>query len=700
MINVAVGKFVRSHIENIIKYCENNPKELENLQDDDYSRKTFKLSGYSFLKLKNLIKNTALRRYWTDDYKINNQIYKICSQWGGSDVDRSGKTKSQKHGQLVLNYLIEKGLLLKEYEGEEIIFIINNENENIIKDESLNRKYWVYAPGSNAKYWEEFYSKGIMGLGWEFLGDLNQYKSKDEIAEKLRLQDDSESSKKNNATANYDFKDNVSIGDIIIVKKGRSELLGYGVVKSDYYYDESREYYKKCRKVEWVKKGHWETGHSLVIKTLTNITNYKSEETGFEYYYERLMNIMETENIKKSVKTYPLNTILYGPPGTGKTYSTVKMAAEIISERSVADYSEAREIFNQYFDDRIKFITFHQNYSYEDFIQGLRPDVENNGSLSFERKDGVFKVISDKALNNLKLSEKKPETASKVLSFEKAISKFIDEIQDAEDNYRVNDSVYIFDVDEVSFRYTGDNWIKHKSGIRMKFSDLTEFYENNVSTRQDIKQLNNISGLAKQHATYYLLVYKKILEYLDKDDVIEVQVKRNNYVLIIDEINRANISRVFGELITLIEPDKRSNGENPLSATLPSGEKFIVPSNLYIIGTMNTADKSIALLDIALRRRFDFKAMYPIYEIDGNDIPDRAILEKINQKIIDLKGYDFQIGHSYFMDTDSSLTENMNRKVIPLLLEYFFNDKKEVLAILNHAGFKVDENSWPLKVIE
>ena len=132
--------------------------------------------------------------------------------------------------------------------------------KNKIKDESLNRKYWIYAPGTNAKYWEEFYSKGIMGLGWEFLGDLNQYKSKEEIAEKLRLHDDSEGSKKNNATANYDFKENVSIGDIIIVKKGRSELLGYGIVKSDYYYDESREYYKKCRKVEWVKKGHWEAG--------------------------------------------------------------------------------------------------------------------------------------------------------------------------------------------------------------------------------------------------------------------------------------------------------------------------------------------------------------------------------------------------------------------------------------------------------
>ena len=104
-----------------------------------------------------------------------------------------------------------------------------------------------------------------------------------------------------------------------------------------------------------------------------------------------------------------------------------------------------------------------------------------------KEKTEVFKVISDKALNNLKLSEKKPETASKVLSFEKAIEKFIDEIQDSEEHYRVNESVYIFDVDEASFRYTGENWIKHQGGLRMKFSDLTEFYENNVSTRQDIK---------------------------------------------------------------------------------------------------------------------------------------------------------------------------------------------------------------------
>ena len=173
-------------------------------------------------------------------------------------------------------------------------------------------------------------------------------------------------------------------------------------------------------------------------------------------------------------------------------------------------------------------------------------------------------------------------------------------------------------------------------------------------------------------------------------------VKRQNYVLVIDEINRANISRVFGELITLIEPDKRSHGKIPLSCKLPSGEQFIVPSNLYLIGTMNTADKSIALLDIALRRRFEFVPMYPNYELEYEE---KETLKLINQRIIELKGYDFQIGHAYFMEDDFDLVECVNKKVIPLLLEYFLNDEKEVKGILSHAGLILEENGWPLKII-
>lgn len=204
----------------------------------------------------------------------------------------------------------------------------------------------------------------------------------------------------------------------------------------------------------------------------------------------------------------------------------------------------------------------------------------------------------------------------------------------------------------------------------------------------------DIQGLA----SYYSPLLEQLLT-LGKDAKGKKEsIQKKNYVLIIDEINRANISRVFGELITLIEPDKRSHGSIPLKAKLPSGESFVVPSNLYIIGTMNTADKSIALLDIALRRRFVFEAMYPLYEMEEDDIYDTDILQSINKQIIATKGHDFQIGHAYFMHDNKDLVKRMNLKVIPLLLEYYMNDEKEVKRILTNAGLIIEENAWPIQI--
>ena len=189
--------------------------------------------------------------------------------------------------------------------------------------------------------------------------------------------------------------------------------------------------------------------------------------------------------------------------------------------------------------------------------------------------------------------------------------------------------------------------------------------------------------------------YNPILELLlakGKSQVISVS--RKNYVIIIDEINRANISRVFGELITLIEEDKRSHGKIPMRVTLPSGDPFIVPSNLYIIGTMNTADKSIALLDIALRRRFEFVPKYPDVELSG--VYNKEILSALNKAILERKNHDFTIGHAYFMGEDYSLVKTINSKVIPLLLEYFMNDEREVTAILKAAA--IDVEGWPRRM--
>jgi 5-methylcytosine-specific restriction endonuclease McrBC GTP-binding regulatory subunit McrB len=416
-------------------------------------------------------------------------------------------------------------------------------------------------------------------------------------------------------------------------------------------------------------------------------------------YRQFLKAINQSETIvKDDDMNFPLNTILYGPPGTGKTYNTILRAAQIIENRTIDSYGEALNIFKANLHNQIEFITFHQNYSYEDFIQGLRPETDNKSSLVFDKKDGVFKKIADKALENLKLVQKAPDELTSEAKFDKALELFSDKVLESEDNFKINDTAYIFEVEEDAFRYTGEKWTNHANGLRMKFSDLKEFYRNNVKSRKDIKGLSSISGLANQHATYYYLVYAEIIKYLPKKTIEPQKVTRKNFVIIIDEINRANISRVFGELITLIEPDKRSHGSIPLEARLPSGDPFIVPSNLFIIGTMNTADKSIALLDIALRRRFEFESMYPKYEIKDQEIYDVDILEKINKQITKSKGHDFQIGHAYFMGDNKDLVQRMNKKVIPLLLEYYMNDEKEVKGILNSAGLIIEENSWPLKI--
>jgi len=349
------------------------------------------------------------------------------------------------------------------------------------------------------------------------------------------------------------------------------------------------------------------------------MTNYSANEREYNIMLKINNNSdYQPHEIKNRSDTmYTLNTILYGPPGTGKTYNTILRAAQIIENRDffVDNYEEAQKIFSQHLGDRIEFITFHQNYCYEDFIQGLRPDIENGNNLSFVKKDGVFKRIATRALFEYYKVLKKEEELPDNLEYEKI---------------------------------------------------------------------------------------KELLEKVDYEDLKNIENKNvPKYVIIIDEINRANISRVFGELITLIEDDKRSHGDIPLKTTLPSGDKFIVPSNLYIIGTMNTADKSIALVDIALRRRFLFEAMYPDYTI--NELKDTEKLRAINKEIIKRKGYDFQIGHSYFMGNES-LKNKMNKKVIPLLLEYFMNTETEVRDILNKCGFELvkenDQEKWPLEVKE
>lgn len=382
---------------------------------------------------------------------------------------------------------------------------------------------------------------------------------------------------------------------------------------------------------------------------------------------------------EKTKSTFPLNQILYGPPGTGKTYNTVLEAAKIVTCNEAISYDEALKIFNDNLGNQIEFITFHQNYSYEDFIQGIRPDTKNEKELTFEKKDGVFKRIADRALKNLTDSEK-PESAKK--DFDVVFQEFISSLnEDEEIEVKMKQtSFYITQISEKSIEFRKN---QGDSQHTLSINTLRKMYNDGINEII-------LGGLQP----YYNPILKILLEN-GKSQLKPVEKK--NFVIIIDEINRANISRVFGELITLIEEDKRSHGAIPMRVTLPSGDPFIVPSNLYIIGTMNTADKSIALLDIALRRRFDFVPMYPLYEGLEKPIYDAELLQKINEAILSRKNNDFTIGHAYFMGNEYLLENTLNRKVIPLLLEYFMNDEKEVTTILQMSGIKI--GGWPLKMI-
>lgn len=415
-------------------------------------------------------------------------------------------------------------------------------------------------------------------------------------------------------------------------------------------------------------------------------TNFSASREEFEALLQLAeQNTGQSKKQQTPVMNYPLNTIFYGPPGTGKTYTTIKRAAEIVAERKIDDYDEAKDIFNQQLGETIEFITFHQNYSYEDFIQGLRPDTENDTDLTFNRVDGLFKTIADKALINFRAS-KSPQT--KKNDFDVVFQKFISPLVDGEvEEIEVERKRVLYFITNVTERSIEFRKASGTSSHTLSIRTLNKMYNS--------ESLMNIQGLSG----YYSPLLDKLLE-MGKMPGITETVESKNYVLIIDEINRANISRVFGELITLIEPDKRYGRDMHIPAKLPSGESFSVPENLYILGTMNTADKSIAQLDIALRRRFEFEAMYPLYELPEKEIYDDDVLRSINKKIIELKGHDFQIGHSYFMDGDSkwSLKKQMNKKVIPLLMEYFMNDEQEVKDVLNSAGLDIIEGSWPLRI--
>lgn len=386
----------------------------------------------------------------------------------------------------------------------------------------------------------------------------------------------------------------------------------------------------------------------------------------------------------------PLNQILYGPPGTGKTYETIDAALEVLAPQLL---SLPREQRKRHFDEfvaqkRIRFVTFHQSFSYEDFVEGLRalpPNSEGNpgGALAYDVAKGVFVQLcldaSGDPVLEQKLGLKKDPTIWKI-SIEEASS------DGRTRRYCFQHYEYNPEVPEgVRKDYV------HRLPVNWLLTDI-DF---------DITELNGGRGLTLK--TVYpmsRISWPELQQGLQQADLNLVgEAKRPivgptlPHVLIIDEINRGNISRIFGELISLIEPSKRAGASEALEAVLPYSKRhFSVPDNVYLIGTMNTADRSLAGLDIALRRRFVFREMPPrpelldAVEVQGLNIG--KLLRVMNQRIEVLLDRDHCLGHAYFMPlkgdpTLARLESTFRNQILPLLQEYFFEDWQRIQWVFN-----------------
>lgn len=454
-----------------------------------------------------------------------------------------------------------------------------------------------------------------------------------------------------------------------------------------------------------------------------------------------------------------LNTILYGPPGTGKTYNIVNRCLEIIDKEKYKDIinnegkrSEAVQVFKKLVEDnKIVFCTFHQSYGYEEFIEGLR--INEKGG--FEVKDGIFKRLCNAAKISTNANTLKYDFDESKINFHKM------SLGNTNDG---GDEVYEYCLENnlVALGWGGDidyKDCKNKDEIKKKYVD--KYKEENFAIDALDRFVNWIKpgditiisqgnfqarAIAKITGTYFYdkdapISYKHFrkVEWLHKDLVLPVEqilkekqfsqqsiymfgkrdlnienikallskvetINNNRYIIIIDEINRGNISKIFGELITLIESDKRIGNTNEIFVTLPySNEKFGVPNNVHIVGTMNTADRSIALIDTALRRRFNFIEMMPNYSILSENIEGinvRKFLEVINERIEYLFDRDHVIGQAYFIKKNMNFNDLVNivvNKVIPLLQEYFYEDWEKIEIILGGAGSPGSDNHLLIK---
>lgn len=452
---------------------------------------------------------------------------------------------------------------------------------------------------------------------------------------------------------------------------------------------------------------------------------------------------IEEQEVEKPMTDVSLNTILYGPPGTGKTYHTVIYAVAIIESRELASveaesYSDVLARYNEYkTQGRIEFTTFHQSFGYEEFIEGIRPVVSGDdetsdaGDVQYSVQPGIFKRFCERAerpaavvtsdygvgenpsiwkvsldgtgdnpirteclkKGHIRIGwDEYGESITDTTDFSRyggrvVLNSFINRMQIGD----IVLSCYSASTIDAIGVVTGDcEW--HDEYPRLKRLRKVNWIIKDI--KENILSLNG--GTSMTLASVYRMgnvSLKDVYQLIDKHTpAVIAQPAQKNYVFIIDEINRGNISKIFGELITLIEESKRVGKPEGMTARLPNSQKpFGVPDNVYIIGTMNTADRSIATIDTALRRRFLFREMLPnpqvLADVMVEDLSISAMLNRMNQRIAVLYDREHTIGHAYFMKlrdnpTVETLAEIFRNNIIPLLQEYFYEDYEKIRLVL------------------
>ena len=588
---------------------------------------------------------------------------------------------------------------------DHLLQIIDNKAKDVDNVMSTEQKYWMYAPGEGGSKWELCQRDNIICIGWDELGDLCQYESVDSVREHMKdAYGKPNSSFKNDGLAVWEFVHVMKPGDVIYVKSGITKIVGRGVVKSGYSYDESYEDFQHVREVEWTHLGSWDAPSTLVLKTLTDYSKYPD-------MVKELERLFSTPSQKRywwlvsNPKIWSMDALAVGSTVEYELYN---------------DNGKPRRVQQNFLDAQVGDVVIGYESTPAKQIVALAEvsRAQNGTTIEFRKKEALKNPIdlaSVKAVDGLKnmqflgnpqgsffeLSEIEYDLLldlireSNVAPEEKPIQpytkeSFLREVFMNEASYdslchllRLKKNIILQGAPGVGKTFTAKRLAFSMIGYKdIEQVEMVQFHQN-YSYEDFIMgyKPTEDGGFTLRPGIFYNFC-KKAKCNQEKD-----------YFFIIDEINRGNLSKVFGELLMLIENSYR--GKNIKLAY--SGEDFCVPKNVYIIGMMNTADRSLAMIDYALRRRFSFVDIEPGFDTEGfkhyqadlhHETFDKVIeaIKQLNSMIAadDSLGPGFCIGHSYFCEqkavTQEWLENVVNYDIAPMLKEYWFDDPQKSKA--------------------